>query len=107
MNIYGFSNLVGQGNFYSGGLEYQQVIRANPDQIAAFTTIDINAVKFEYGSFYENGHHFFGAEWAGTANQKSGVPIGDFRLTRFYFFAGGLASQFLGGHFAITMHQND
>lgn len=86
-----------QRSFDHFGLQgTQDVVRMHPDQKAAPPAVDVDQRQIEDGLLDIHRHRLLGAKGAGTADQKTGVAVGDFRLARFDLLAADLPCQFLG-----------
>jgi len=78
-----------------------------PNRNPAPSPIDVNQRQIEDAFLDIDRHLLLGPERAGTANQKSRVPVGRFRRARLDLLAPDLSRQFLGRHFAVAMHQTN
>ena len=76
-------------------------------QNPAFTAVDVDVRQLEDGFFDVHGRGFFRAKWAGAADEKACVAVGDFGLARFNLFAADLPREFFGRDCAVAVHEDD
>ena len=82
-------------------------MRVQAHQKPTFAAVDVNLRQFEDGSLDIYRHGFFRAKWAGAADEKACVAVGDFGFAGFNFFTADLPCEFFGRDGAVAVHEDD
>ena len=82
-------------------------MRMHAHKKTAPSAVDIHKRQIQNAAFHKNRHCLASCERRSAADEVAGMAIGGFRLAGRDLLAAGLPRQFLGGYFAIAVHQYD